>query len=144
MTAEDVERLMLDETEAMKVEVVDRVAARWDRDVVRTRSRHMGIEAANAAAREFVDANWGTLTGRLKVVSGKRLLAAIRKRLQDDYKVSFGDKRLTEAFEPSEIPAEMVEIIRRVAALGGVALEFQGEEAAPALGRAEQTVPPIG
>ena len=92
LTMEDVERLVMEESDAIKVEVVDRVATRWDRDVVRTRSQHLGIAAANTAAREFVDAAWGTLDGRLKVVPGKRLLAALRKRLQDEYKVSFGDK----------------------------------------------------
>jgi energy-coupling factor transporter ATP-binding protein EcfA2 len=114
-----IEAMALEETEAMKVAAVDRVAARWDRDTVRTTSRHRGIEAANAAARDFVDANWGTLSDRLRVVHGKRLLAALRKRVQDEFKVSFGDKRLVEAFQESEIPPELVELMRRVAELGG-------------------------
>jgi hypothetical protein len=119
LAAEDIERIVMEESEAMKVDVVDRVAARWDRDIVRTRSQHLGIAAANAAAREFVEANWESLEGRLKVVPGKRLLAALRKRLQDDQKVSFGDRRLIEGFDAADVPEELVELMSRVATLGG-------------------------
>jgi len=131
ISAEDVERLVMEETEAMKVDVIDRVAARWDLDIVRTSSKHLGIAAANVAARDFVDANWDSPLGRLKVVPGKRLLAALRKRLQDEHKVSFGDKRLVEAFTPTEIPAELVEMMGRVAALGGVTLNVPSPEEEP-------------
>ncbi|MGH2429401.1 MAG: ATP-dependent nuclease [Candidatus Limnocylindria bacterium] len=119
LTTEQIGAMLMEESEGLKVVSIDRASARWDRDKVRTAGRHLGIEAANAAARGFVDANWDTLEGRLRVVPGKRLLAALRKRIQEGYQVSFGDRRLIEAYEASEIPEELVDLMGRVNVLGG-------------------------
>ena len=37
---------------------------------------------------------WDSLDDRLTLVSGKKLLSALRERIQDAYKVNFGNERL--------------------------------------------------
>jgi len=37
-------------------------------------------------------------------VSGKKLLSALRERIQDAYKVNFGNERLAEGFKADETP----------------------------------------
>jgi hypothetical protein len=75
------------------------------------------IATANAEGRAFVEAKWGTLRERLSVVSGKRLIGLVRTQIQDQHGVNFGNERLAEAFEASEIPAEIVDVLNQVAAL---------------------------
>jgi hypothetical protein len=68
-------------------------------------------------AREAVDAAWPTLESRLTLVSGKRLLGAVRERLQALCGVSFGNERLADAFTAAEVPDEVREALRRVEVL---------------------------
>jgi hypothetical protein len=51
------------------------------------------------------------------IVSGKKLLSALRGRVQDTYKVNFGNERLAEGFKAEEINPELVDALKRVAGL---------------------------
>jgi len=64
-----------------------------------------------------VGATWGTLEGRLTYVGGKRLLAAMRERIQSRHGVSFGNERLAEAFDRTTIHPEVIDALQKIEAL---------------------------
>jgi hypothetical protein len=41
----------------------------------------------------------------------------VRRKIQDSYGVNFGNERLAEAFDISDIPSEIQETLRRIAQL---------------------------
>lgn len=114
---EEIQQVILECCEGLRTETEDRLAQRYVDDVWRLNNDRATLVDANETARTLVEAQWSDLTGRLTVVKGKRLLAAVRKRLQDDYAVNFGNERLAEAFSDDEIPAELREALTAVADL---------------------------
>jgi energy-coupling factor transporter ATP-binding protein EcfA2 len=116
-TASDIEALAMECCDAVRDETVDRVSNRYSMDRARDEARHPTIPEANRVAREAVDAAWPTLESRLTLVSGKRLLGAVRERLQALCGVSFGNERLADAFTAAEVPDEVREALRRVEVL---------------------------
>lgn len=90
----------------------DRASDRYSKDRHRATRAYPSTLEANQRAREWVSRNWGSLDERLRVLPGKRFLAALRARLQAEYGVSFGNARLVEEFSSAEIPAELAAILR--------------------------------
>jgi ABC-type histidine transport system ATPase subunit len=118
VTAEEIEGLIISLAEDMKDQAVDRASQRYSDDRLKLDGRRpQNVAEQNAAARELIAANWSDLGGRLRVVPGKGLLRAVRREIQDRYGVNFGNERLAESFLADEIPAEIVEALRKVAAL---------------------------
>lgn len=113
VTADEMASLILAESDDMKDQTVDRVANRYIQDESRRGGRPT-VAAANPLAREAVAGTWETLNERLKLISGKQLLARVRKRLQAAYGVNFGNERLAEAFSADEIPVEIREALSRI------------------------------
>ncbi len=113
-TGEGMKALCLAITDSMHDDAVDRCAQRFMTEVYAREKSYPNLPSANRAARELVEANWGTLDGRLRVVSGKVLLRGLRSRIQADYGVNFGNERLAEAFERDDIPTELVTLLQRV------------------------------
>jgi energy-coupling factor transporter ATP-binding protein EcfA2 len=114
---QDIADLIDEETEKLKENTQDRVSQRYADDMWRREGDRVAIPAANERGRELVEASWTTQEDRLQLVSGKRLLSAIRKEIQDRYGVNFGNERLAEAFTAEEIPAEVAEALQRVVQL---------------------------
>ena len=65
----------------------------------------------------MISDEWASIEDALLVVSGKRLLGAIRGHIQDEYGVNFGNERLAEAFAAEEIPSELRERLDEIASL---------------------------
>jgi energy-coupling factor transporter ATP-binding protein EcfA2 len=116
---DDLQEVLLQETEKLRNSSIDRAADRYSKDTHRASHAFPSITEANRVAREFIESQWASLDDRLKVVPGKRLLGAARARLQADYGVSFGNPRLLEEFTESEVPSEIANLIRTASAAAG-------------------------
>ena len=117
ITAEEVEQLLLSISGEMRDETADRVASRLTAES--PSGQRPSIPDANKSARAAVAESWESLADRLRLVSGKSLLARMRQALQTSHGANFGNERLAEAFMVDEIPAEVVEQLRKVEALHG-------------------------
>jgi hypothetical protein len=109
--------LIMGIAESMRQDAEDRISERYTRDRWSMDREQVRVPDANARARRHVDANWGTLSERLRVLPGKKLLGRVRAEIQDRYSVNFGNERLAEAFSDEEIPLELREQLQRGAAL---------------------------
>jgi len=65
-------------------------------------------------ALEVFDKKWGKLDSRLEIVSGKKVLKALRAKLQKDYSITLSDIRIVSAFRKEEIPGDMVRLVARL------------------------------
>jgi energy-coupling factor transporter ATP-binding protein EcfA2 len=101
----------------MKNETFDRVTQRYGDDCNRLGKDRPSAATANEAARALIGESWDSLDDLLVVVSGKKLLSAIRRRIQDEYGVNFGNERLAEAFTVDEIPQEIKDQLDQIASL---------------------------
>jgi energy-coupling factor transporter ATP-binding protein EcfA2 len=115
--AGEIESLVLEKTDELRDNTIDRVAERFAADTFRFTDARVAIKTANEEARVVMDSQWGSLNERLRVVSGKTLLGALRASIQERYTVSFGNERLAEEFEPDEVPSELKDALERIAAL---------------------------
>lgn len=122
VTAADIQVIAMDASSAMRDDTVDRISTKL-MEMRRLEGQFVQPNVANPEARATLDEVWASLGGRQRFVSGKRLLAAVRAQVQTRYKVNFGNERLAEAFEPHEIPAELLSILERVAALNTADLQ---------------------
>jgi ABC-type cobalamin/Fe3+-siderophores transport system ATPase subunit len=113
VTAADVENILATETDDMRDTTIDRVANRHISDEL-GRGNRVSVASANPLARDAIGAAWSTLDDRLNLVSGKQLIGRLRRRIQDNYGVNFGNERLAEAFRAEEIPIEVRDALRRV------------------------------
>jgi predicted ATPase len=88
---------MYDETE-------DRVAARFQ-DAEWRFNNHNRVDAAqaNPVARAEMDKNWKTANQPLILASGKAILTKIRDAIQKNWKVSFGNARIIEVMQPTDV-----------------------------------------
>ncbi len=114
---DEVMRIIDESCDDLKTATQDRLAQRYTEDVWRHEAERVTVPKANEAARIMLESNWETLDGRLRVVSGKQLLGVIRRQVQDQFGVNFGNERLAEAFASGEVPTEIVDALRRVAEL---------------------------
>ncbi len=97
----------------LREETFDRVATRYRRDVINCESRNVEPTEANQAAREAT--NGPELLPRL--THGKRLLASIRRRVQDEYGVSFGTQALIAEADEGEIDPEIWRVLDEIQTL---------------------------
>lgn len=116
-SVEDIAQMVDEVIETLRQETEDRLAERYNQDVWTHRKERPSVKEANQAARQLVEQHWGSIDERLRVVSGKRLLASVRGIIQEDYGVNFGNERLAEAFQSDEIPVELVAQLEAVSNL---------------------------
>jgi len=57
-------------------------------------ARSNGIASANKKARKIVDDSWSTITGRVGIVSGKKVISKLASWAKENYGVSFSAYRL--------------------------------------------------
>lgn len=98
-------------------ETFDSIAVQVDKHCVTYHHKHLDPSAVNQKVRTFLDKEWETLDGKLSIVVGKEALKAIRRRVQELWKVSFSNIRLAEAMAADEIDPEIKAIIARLEAL---------------------------
>jgi predicted ATPase len=99
---------------AMRDETFDRVSTRFRRDVIARDSRNVEPAEANKAAREAM----GDPEQIARLTHGKQLLAAVRKRVQDDFGVSFGTQALITEADVDEFDPEIWTVMDEIEALG--------------------------
>jgi len=91
----------------------DRVATRYRRDVIASEQRNVEVAEANERAREVLT----DPEERRRLTSGKDFLARVRKRLQDQYGVSFGNQSLLAEMKIEELDEELVSVLRQIEGL---------------------------
>lgn len=116
----EVERVAMEVSAAMRDDTIDRISTKFQELERLLRGGFVQPNVANPKARAALDAGWDSLPGRLRLVSGKRLLAGIRAKIQTVYGVNFGNERLAEAFKATEIDQELLDILKRIAALNEI------------------------
>ncbi len=101
-------------TRSIKTRVLSRYLA--DRKQFE-RKRGSGLSEAtiNEASVDEFDKLWEDAGNRLRIVPGKEALSAVNKRLQEVYQVSVTPTSIIECMLKEEIPAEMVELVDKVA-----------------------------
>lgn len=117
VTEGEIETLLLEICDELREATTDRIAERYVDDCWRLDSERVNVRTANEWARGQVSESWEDLASRLTLVSGKKLLSAIRSRVQSTYGVNFGNERLAEGFRSDEIPEELRTLLESVAAL---------------------------
>jgi len=69
---------------------------------------------ATQHAIECFEQKWEDLDQRMKIVPGKKVLAALRTEVKANYGVNLTDLQIIDAFELEQIPETLVELIRRL------------------------------
>jgi hypothetical protein len=90
-------------------EVMDALAAE-----LLAENKAAGPTQANRAAREKVASVWGTVEGRLSIISGKLLLGRLSEWLQQDYGVSISAAAIARMLLRSEIAEEVVQVLSAI------------------------------
>jgi hypothetical protein len=98
-------------------ETFDCIAVQIDKHYVSYHNKHLDPSAVNRQTRSFLTKKWETLDGKLSIVVGKEALKAIRRRVQELWKVSFSNIRIVEVMADDEVAPEIKEIIARLEAL---------------------------
>ncbi|MFY0529522.1 ATP-dependent nuclease [Archangium gephyra] len=72
-----------------------------------------GIDAATAINRVLSEfhARWSTFEGRMELVPGKRCLAALNQRLQEQHKIQVTATAIIDAFHIDEVPVEVRDLL---------------------------------
>lgn len=108
-----VEARLASAIEELRDETLDRIGTRYRRDVIDSLGRNVEPKEANEAAREAMKDP--ELLRRL--TRGKTLLAAVRKGVQDEFGVSFGNQALIAEMTEEELNPELIEVLDQVEAL---------------------------
>lgn len=98
-----------DVAESFRDMVIDNVANEY-----LARDRRGGLQAANRAARKFVEPIWTTIDGRLQRGPGKAMLSRLCQWSQEEFGVSFGAVTLASEITPDEIDAEVVSVLTAI------------------------------
>lgn len=105
-----VDRACGDVLEELRDETLDRVSTRYRHDVIARESRNVEPAEANQKAREVMQ----DPDQLVRLIRGKDLLASIKKRVQDEYGVSFGNQALIAEMATDEIDGELVEVLEKI------------------------------
>lgn len=65
-------------------------------------------------ALEVFDTKWAKLDSRLRIVSGKRVLKAMRTKLQKDYRITLSNIRIASAYRKEEVPQDMARLVAKL------------------------------
>lgn len=83
-----------------------------EREYFRRKGNLAGSNAPSVIA--WFDSTWADLSGRLRIVPGKTVLAAFRAGVQSGVGVSFSDRELAREISVAEIPDEIVASLTRL------------------------------
>jgi predicted ATP-dependent endonuclease of OLD family len=108
-----VENCLTATIEELRDETLDRIGTRYRRDVIDAQGRNVEPKEANEVAREAMKD-----PDRLRrLTRGKSLLAGIRKRVQDEYGVSFGNQALIAEMTDGELDPELIQVLDEIEGL---------------------------
>jgi energy-coupling factor transporter ATP-binding protein EcfA2 len=108
-----VEELLLGVTDVYRHEVFSQRVAHEIRYMKKGNSR---INEATVVARiaRWFEGEWSSLSGRLAIVPGKRILADFRTKVQDVYGVGLTDAKIVSSFRRADIPEDMLQLLVRI------------------------------
>jgi len=101
----------------LRTDTFDSIARQIDKHFSTYRGKHLDPKACNQRARCFLKKNWNMLDDKLSIVLGKEALKAIRRRIQEEWGITFTDSDLIKAMDEDDIPADIKEIITQLEAL---------------------------
>lgn len=80
-----------------------------------------GKDQATLATEAFniFDGKWTDMHSRLEIVSGKRILTAVRDKFQQDYGITLTDLRIVDGYKVDEVPRDLIELIGHLDAFRG-------------------------
>ncbi|MGH2973730.1 MAG: hypothetical protein ACRDLL_02535, partial [Solirubrobacterales bacterium] len=99
--------------EALRDETVDRIGTRYRRDIIDTQGRNVEPKEANEFARKVMEDEDSVL----RLTRGKSLLSRVRKDVQDEFGVSFGNQALIAEMTEEEFDPEIIHILDQIDAL---------------------------
>lgn len=108
-----VESSVADTIEELRDETMDRIGTRYRRDIIDSQGRNVEPKEANEVAREAMKDP--ELLRRL--TRGKSLLAGVRKCVQEEFGVSFGNQALIAEMAEDELDSELIEVLDEIEAL---------------------------
>jgi hypothetical protein len=77
----------------------------------------IAIPTANAQARDYVEAHWSTMEGRLSICPGKDVLSKVNSALQSKYGISVSFPSLLSEIATGEVDDELRKLLDRITAL---------------------------
>jgi predicted ATPase len=97
----------------LRDDTFDRVSNRFRRDLIARDGRNVEPSEANKRARDALEES----EQLVRLTRGKDLLARLKKRIQDNYHVSFGNQAIVSEIADGEVDPELVEVLDQIAAL---------------------------
>lgn len=76
--------------------------------------RSKGIASANDKARKFVKDNWSSVTKRLCVVSGKKVISKLSSWMNEEINVSFSASTLLYEIRLHELDQEIISVVKAI------------------------------
>lgn len=77
-------------------------------------NRSKGAKFANETARERISTAWGSLNGKLAIISGKLLFSKISEWSQNRFGVSFSARRIAREIRTYEMDPEIKEVVSAI------------------------------
>lgn len=111
--APDVASLLDEVTSSMKAVVAGQYLAKRS-EFLRKKNPGLDIAASNAEVVTSFEKDWGALESRLRIVSGKQVLAELNQKLQKAVGVSLSYTQICGHFTRDEIPEDLKVLLRRV------------------------------
>ena len=97
----------------LREETFDRVSNRYRRDIIARDGRNVEPSEANKRAREVLE----DPDQLIRLTRGKDLLASLKKKIQDEYRVSFGNQAIVSEISAEEMDAELIEVLEQIQSL---------------------------
>ena len=94
----------------MRDATLDRVATRYRRDVIGRESRNVEPAEANQAARRALEDQ----PELERLTPCKSLLAGLKKRIQEEYGVSFGNQAIVHEIANEEWDQELLDMVDEI------------------------------
>jgi len=108
-SAEEIRQKLLDICEAERRSIEDAFAS-----AMLQANRRLDLVTVNKAARARVENMWQSEDGRLSIASGKTLLSKLSLWTQEEFSVTFGPPAVARQMTQTEIPSELVGVIRAI------------------------------
>jgi len=83
-------------------------------DFRRSTGTKLDSSTLHAQASASFDTQWSTLDGRLRIVSGKDVLAELRGSISAKYGVSLPDSRIVSSMKEDEMPLDLLELLKKL------------------------------
>lgn len=111
--APDVIDLLGEVTLPMKAEVAGQYLAKRS-EYLRKRNPGLDIAESNAEVMTMFERDWQDLESRLRIVSGKQVLADLNQKLQKRLGISVSDSQICAQFKRDEVPEDLKTLLRRI------------------------------